>query len=54
MSARAPSNALIDALQEQHIYYELIPHRRTQSAAPCRRLDARLAQRAAHAVQHVG
>lgn len=33
MSARTPSNALIDALQEQHIDYELIPHRRTQSAA---------------------
>ena len=33
MSGRAPSNALTDALQEQHICYELIPHRRTQSAA---------------------
>jgi Ala-tRNA(Pro) deacylase len=33
MSTHAPSNALIDALQEQHIDYELIAHRRTQSAA---------------------
>jgi Ala-tRNA(Pro) deacylase len=33
VSAHTPSNALIDALQEQHIDYELIPHRRTQSAA---------------------
>jgi Ala-tRNA(Pro) deacylase len=28
-----PSNALVDALREQHVDYELIPHRRTQSAA---------------------
>lgn len=33
MSAHTPANALIDALQEQDIDYELIPHRRTQSAA---------------------
>jgi Ala-tRNA(Pro) deacylase len=33
MSAHAPSNALTDALREQHVDYELIPHRRTQSAA---------------------
>ena len=32
MSTHTPSNALVDALQEQHIDYELIPHRRTQSA----------------------
>ena len=32
MSAHAASSALTDALQEHHIYYELIPHRRTQSA----------------------
>lgn len=33
MSTHAPSNALVDALREQHVDYELIPHRRTQSAA---------------------
>ncbi len=33
MTAHAPSNALTDALQRQHVAYELIPHRRTQSAA---------------------
>jgi Ala-tRNA(Pro) deacylase len=33
MSVHAASSALTDALQEQHIYYELVPHRRTQSAA---------------------
>ena len=33
MSVHAASSALTDALQEQHVYYELIPHRRTQSAA---------------------
>ena len=33
MSTQVPSNALTDALQEQHVYYEMIPHRRTQSAA---------------------
>ncbi|HEX4929330.1 MAG TPA: YbaK/EbsC family protein [Gaiellaceae bacterium] len=33
MSTHTPSNALVDALSAQHIGYELIPHRRTQSAA---------------------
>ena len=33
MSTHTPSNALVDALRAQHIGYELIPHRRTQSAA---------------------
>ena len=33
MSTHTPSNALVDALREQHVDYELIPHRRTQSAA---------------------
>jgi Ala-tRNA(Pro) deacylase len=33
MSTHTPSNAVVDALREQHIDYELIPHRRTQSAA---------------------
>ncbi len=33
MSTHTPSSALVEALQEQHIDYELIPHRRTQSAA---------------------
>ena len=33
MSTHTPSNALIEALREQHVDYELIPHRRTQSAA---------------------
>lgn len=32
MHAYTPSNALTDALKEQHVEYELIPHRRTQSA----------------------
>ena len=33
MSTHTPSSALVEALQEQRIDYELIPHRRTQSAA---------------------
>ena len=33
MSTQTPSNALIEALREQRIDYELMPHRRTQSAA---------------------
>lgn len=33
MSTHTPSNALVDALRQEHIDYELIPHRRTQSAA---------------------
>lgn len=33
MSAHAPANALTAALEEQHVYYEVIEHRRTQSAA---------------------
>ena len=33
MSTHTPSSALVEALQEQSIDYELIPHRRTQSAA---------------------
>lgn len=32
MKASTPSTALIEALAEQRISYELIPHRRTQSA----------------------
>jgi Ala-tRNA(Pro) deacylase len=33
MSTHIPSNALVDALRARHIGYELIPHRRTLSAA---------------------
>jgi Ala-tRNA(Pro) deacylase len=33
MNTHTPANALVDALRAQHIGYELIPHRRTQSAA---------------------
>lgn len=33
MNASIPSTTLTDALSEQHVSYELIPHRRTQSAA---------------------
>ena len=33
MSADAPSSVLTDALHEQHVYFELIPHHRTQTAA---------------------
>ena len=32
MSVHAPSDALTDVLREHHIYYEVIPHRRTESA----------------------
>lgn len=32
MIAHAPSTLLTDALHEQHVYFELIPHHRTQSA----------------------
>ena len=33
MKTLTASTALIDALSEQHVSYELIPHRRTQSAS---------------------
>ncbi len=33
MSAHAPSTVLTDVLDEQKVYFELIPHHRTQSAA---------------------
>jgi Ala-tRNA(Pro) deacylase len=32
MGVHAPSPALTDVLRENHIYFEVIPHRRTQSA----------------------